>query len=535
MPASRSSHRGGPQGDRGHVRHPRQPSTDRASGRPPDPLRWSKAVQILAIGGAFVLGIVIALALPGTARGAEPPTVADDVFIAAHSGELTVDAENGVLINDGGTGLEAELWTEPAAGTVELAADGSLTYTRTAMARSDTFRYLVTDVDGSSTEPRDRAHPLRQRRPRLHAGRAARSGPGAFSGGLGSRGGLHGRRRRPDHVQLPGARCPGRLCLGGGRAGSPALRAAARLNRHGHGAVHGPGRHGDVAPRRLHRRGRSGRVGLAGRWSTAAPATDPSAHPGRHTRRSGGGLTRARRIGLMDQSIDLTAIDAAIEQHADGAFRFLERLIAAPSTVGQEQGALEVFAQELSDLGFAIERIPVTDAVTRLPGAGVKQVSYDGRYNVLARRPGDRARPSLLLNGHIDVVPAESPQLWTTLPFQAARRDGWMFGRGAGDMKCGFAMGALALRAVLETAPDRLTAPLSFLAAIEEECTGNGTLAAAAAGVTADAVVLLEPTNLEPAAGWRGHPLAPDRGAGTRGARGGGRSGRERHRGGAAD
>ena len=135
-------------------------SVIRASHRPivrqavrPTRFGWSKAVQILAIGGAFVLGIVIALALPGTARGAEPPTVADDVFIAAHSGELTVDAENGVLINDGGTGLEAELWTEPAAGTVELAADGSLTYTRTAMARSDTFRYLVTDVDGSSTEP----------------------------------------------------------------------------------------------------------------------------------------------------------------------------------------------------------------------------------------------------------------------------------------------------------------------------------------------------------------------------------------------
>ena len=47
----------------------------------------------------------------------------------------------------------------------------------------------------------------------------------------------------------------------------------------------------------------------------------------------------------MDQSIDLTAVDAAIERHAEGAFRFLERLVAAPSTVGQEQGALEVFAR----------------------------------------------------------------------------------------------------------------------------------------------------------------------------------------------
>ena len=58
-------------------------------------------------------------------------------------------------------------------------------------------------------------------------------------------------------------------------------------------------------------------------------------------------------------------------------------------------------------------------------------------------------------------------------------------------------MGALALRAMLESRRTRCRAPLSFLAAIEEECTGNGTLAAAAAGVTADAVVLLEPTNLD--------------------------------------
>lgn len=199
----------------------------------------------------------------------------------------------------------------------------------------------------------------------------------------------------------------------------------------------------------------------------------------------------------MDQSIDLTALDRAIDAHTESAFAFLERLVAAPSTVGQEQGALEVFASELAGLGFAIERLPVTEDVTSRPSAGVRQAPYAGRYNVLARRDGERARPSLLLNGHIDVVPAESPQLWTTPPFQPARRDGWLHGRGAGDMKCGFAMGALALRAILDVAPAVLAAPVSFLAAIEEECTGNGTIAAAAAGVTADAVVLLEPTNLD--------------------------------------
>jgi acetylornithine deacetylase len=210
----------------------------------------------------------------------------------------------------------------------------------------------------------------------------------------------------------------------------------------------------------------------------------------------------------MDRSIDLLTglplardlaarIDERIDAHAEEAFAFLERLIAAPSTVGQEQGALEVFASELAELGFAIERLSIPESVAELPGAGVPKLSYDGRYDVIARRTGDTDGTSLLLNGHIDVVPAEEPQLWTTPPFSPQRRDGWMYGRGAGDMKCGFAMGALALRALLDPAVDAPLGPLTFVAAIEEEYTGNGTLASVDAGVLADAVVLLEPTELD--------------------------------------
>ena len=85
--------------------------------------------------------------------------------------------------------------------------------------------------------------------------------------------------------------------------------------------------------------------------------------------------------------------------------------------------------------------------------------------------------PSLLLNGHVDVVPAEA-ELWSSDPFTPVRADGWLTGRGAGDMKGGFAMGLLAVAALREVMPDALTGELSFLSVIEEECTGNGTLAA---------------------------------------------------------
>ena len=112
-------------------------------------------------------------------------------------------------------------------------------------------------------------------------------------------------------------------------------------------------------------------------------------------------------------------------------------------------------------------------------------------------RSGAGEGPSLLLNGHIDVVPAEQPDRWASPPFEPRRDGDRLYGRGAGDMKGGFAMAALALDALRATAPDAIAGPLTFVSVIEEECTGNGTLAAARAGVLADAVILPEPTGLE--------------------------------------
>ena len=111
-------------------------------------------------------------------------------------------------------------------------------------------------------------------------------------------------------------------------------------------------------------------------------------------------------------------------------------------------------------------------------------------------RLGDGAGPSLLVNGHIDVVPAEQPERWASPPFEPRRTNGRLYGRGSGDMKGGFAMATLAIDALMATAPEAISGSLTFASVIEEECTGNGTLAAARAGVLADAVILPEPTGL---------------------------------------
>src|SRR5580692_4509666 len=123
------------------------------------------------------------------------------------------------------------------------------------------------------------------------------------------------------------------------------------------------------------------------------------------------------------------AVDRAVDAEAEQMFAFLERLVRAPSTVGDEAGAQEVVAGELARLGFEVSRLPVPEQTAAHPAAGVPQCSYAGRENVLGRiNPG--SAPSLLFNGHVDVVPAEAA-VWSGDPFEPVTADGWMRGRGA--------------------------------------------------------------------------------------------------------
>jgi len=188
-------------------------------------------------------------------------------------------------------------------------------------------------------------------------------------------------------------------------------------------------------------------------------------------------------------------VDRAIDGCRENAFAFLRRLVSEPSVVGNEAGAQRVVAFELARLGFEVRELEVPEQVGEIDGSGVPQLPYASRPLVLGERPGEG--PSLLLNCHVDVVPPGDESLWAADPFEPRLVDGWLHGRGAGDMKAGFAMALLAVEGLLESAPEAIAGRLSFLSVIEEECSGNGTLAAAKSGVLADAVLLPEPTNLE--------------------------------------
>ena len=188
-------------------------------------------------------------------------------------------------------------------------------------------------------------------------------------------------------------------------------------------------------------------------------------------------------------------IDAAVDRLSERAFAFLDALVRERSLPGEEMGAENMLAAELARIGLAVERVPYPDGIAHDPAAGGGAADYADR-SIVVGRLGPGGPGTLILNGHLDIVPAGDERLWSSQPFVPDVRDGWMTGRGAGDMKAGLAMATLALEALLSVNPDARSTSLAFVGAIEEERGGNGTLASIRAGIVGDAAIVVEPTDL---------------------------------------
>ncbi len=91
-----------------------------------------------------------------------------------------------------------------------------------------------------------------------------------------------------------------------------------------------------------------------------------------------------------------------------------------PDTLVGERAAAEYVAEKLGEVGFEITYL---------------ESGAPGRGNVIVRLPGaDSTRGALLVHGHLDVVPADASE-WSVHPFSGAVQDGYLWGRGAVDMK----------------------------------------------------------------------------------------------------
>lgn len=193
-------------------------------------------------------------------------------------------------------------------------------------------------------------------------------------------------------------------------------------------------------------------------------------------------------------SKDQTAILNAVDAVFDRELAFLAELGSHPSTRGNEQSAQAFMAGEMAARGLTVDRwnIQVED-IAHLPGFSPVIGNYDDAVNVVGtRRSLRQTGRSLILNGHIDVVPTGPLDMWDTPPFAPRIDDGWMYGRGVGDMKAGLAANLFALEALahIGLAP---AADVHLQSVVEEECTGNGALACLQRGYRADAVLIPEP------------------------------------------
>jgi acetylornithine deacetylase len=137
----------------------------------------------------------------------------------------------------------------------------------------------------------------------------------------------------------------------------------------------------------------------------------------------------------MDLNLDPGAkraiLDAAASLESE-TVALLKRLVRHRSLLGQEAGALSEMAEAFAGLGLSVSRIPVIPAeLQALPGWSPPLIAYEDRDNVVAlHRPNQQRGRSLLLQGHVDVVPEAAADLWTTPPFDPQVREGRMYGRG---------------------------------------------------------------------------------------------------------
>jgi acetylornithine deacetylase len=136
----------------------------------------------------------------------------------------------------------------------------------------------------------------------------------------------------------------------------------------------------------------------------------------------------------------------------------------------------------------------------REAGADVEMVTVEqGRDNACARVRGAGGGPSLLFNGHVDVVPTGRTSKWSASPFSGEITDTVVRGRGATDMKGGTVAHGFAALA-LARAGVRLQGDLVLQSVVGEEVGDHlcGTTAALDAGYVADAAIVCEPTSFEP-------------------------------------
>ncbi|MEL7564481.1 MAG: ArgE/DapE family deacylase [Dehalobacterium sp.] len=189
-------------------------------------------------------------------------------------------------------------------------------------------------------------------------------------------------------------------------------------------------------------------------------------------------------------------INQWIDQNQTTIISFLQDLIYVPSVTGEEGPIQQLIAGRLKEMGLEVDVFePSLDTLRKHPAFVEVSRGFEGRPNVVGILKGTGGGKSLLFNGHVDVIPAGAKESWQHGSWSGDIADGRLYGRGASDMKSGLAAMTMAVKAILESGI-RLKGDIILEYTVDEELSGNGTLACVMKGYQADGGICCETSSM---------------------------------------
>ncbi|WP_214484265.1 peptidase [Bacillus sp. SM2101] len=186
-----------------------------------------------------------------------------------------------------------------------------------------------------------------------------------------------------------------------------------------------------------------------------------------------------------------------ISNNQTKATQLLQKVVQEESTQGNEGSAQAVIIEKCRELGLQIDiwEPSISELTTSAYFVSTRK-NFINSPNVVAVLKGSGGGRSIILNGHIDVVPEGDHNQWDIDPYSGEVKNGRLYGRGSTDMKGGNIALLLAIDAI-KGLGIKLKGDVIFQSVIEEESGGAGTLATLLRGYKADAAIIPEPTNMK--------------------------------------